>query len=169
MLSKYLKIWTENNVLYVLQIIDIDDYNLLKYDLCTTTFFSNLFTSEQPDIAIVSSNSSLKIFKIFATPSVPLAANPYRTGRPTNTILAPKANALNTSVPVLTPPSIIIDNLPETAFDISEITWIVAGTPSNNLAPWFETIIPWQPAFTARTASSFLNIPFTIIGSLVIL
>lgn len=32
-------------------------------------------------------------------------ANPHKTGRPTKTARAPSANAFNTSVPFLTPPS----------------------------------------------------------------
>ena len=37
--------------------------------------------------------------------SLTFTANPHNTGRPINTHLAPSDNALNTSVPCLTPPS----------------------------------------------------------------
>ena len=50
-----------------------------------------------------------------------------------------------------------------------EFLFTVAGTPSNCLAPWLDTKIAEQPAWTAFTASSPRRMPLAIIGSVVML
>ena len=44
-----------------------------------------------------------------------LQASPHKIGLPTNTALAPRANALNTSLPLHIPPSTYTSTLPLTA------------------------------------------------------
>ena len=58
-----------------------------------------------PDSASARSSSSLSSLSVSSTPWTPLKAKPQSTGRPTNTILAPRASALRTSVPVRIPPA----------------------------------------------------------------
>ena len=62
-------------------------------------------TLVQPAKAIVNLNSSVKISNIFLTPSAPIAFKAHIAGLPTNTQSAPSAIALNTSEPLLIPPS----------------------------------------------------------------
>lgn len=63
------------------------------------------FKVKQPVKAIVTSSSFFKMFMTCSTPSCPLTVSPYKAGLPMKTIEAPKASALKTSVPCLTPPS----------------------------------------------------------------
>lgn len=78
----------------------------------------------QPDNFIVNSSSSLNILSTFSTPFPPSQDNPQSIGRPTNTILAPSAKHLNTSVPVLIPPSTNTGHLSPTALVIDSRTSI---------------------------------------------
>lgn len=58
-----------------------------------------------PVRAMTESSSVFMIVRMDFTPSSPPQAKPQRAGRPMNTIFAPSAIALNTSVPCLIPPS----------------------------------------------------------------
>ncbi|OMH79259.1 hypothetical protein AX774_g7333 [Zancudomyces culisetae] len=80
-------------------------------------------------------NSSLINSSIAHTPSSPLYARPHSTGRPTNTAFAPSASALNTSVPLRTPPSISTGIFPSTASTTSATASIVAVTVSSCRPP----------------------------------
>ena len=93
--------WLLNNFSYTLQ------FNKFQYiDLGTKITLLSIFeTLVFPESDMTESNSFLRISKVFRTPSLPLYASPQIAGRPTNTILAPKASAFKTSVPFLTPPS----------------------------------------------------------------
>lgn len=88
---------------------------------------------EHPDSFMVSSSSSLRILSTFPTPSAPSQAKPQSIGRPTKTILAPRARHLNTSEPVLMPPSMKTGHLPLMALVIGSKTSIYGnGNECNN-------------------------------------
>ena len=59
----------------------------------------------KPQLNIASFSSSFNILIKFSTPVCPSQAKAHGTGRPIQTRSAPRAKALRTSEPVLTPPS----------------------------------------------------------------
>jgi hypothetical protein len=67
---------------------------------------------------------------------------------------APKASALNTSVPLRAPPSINTGTRPFTAATTSATQSIVARRVSSLRPPWLETMTPSAPCALAACASS---------------
>ncbi len=100
-----------------------------------------------------------------ATPSLPPAASPCSTGRPSRTASAPRARQARTSAPRRTPPSTSTVQLPRSAAAISGSTSNVAGAPSSCRPPWLDTTTPPAPASLARTASEAVSTPLTSTGS----
>ena len=77
-----------------------------KTDLGKTTKSRCILpTPLMPASAMAMSNSVLSKPSTLSTPLCPSQASPQMTGRPTKTILAPRASAFSTSVPRVTPPS----------------------------------------------------------------
>ena len=56
-------------------------------------------TVAAPQLPIASFSSPCRISRTRSTPACPNEPNPHRNGRPIPTALAPRASALNTSVP----------------------------------------------------------------------
>uniref|UniRef100_A0A1A9VII1 Uncharacterized protein n=1 Tax=Glossina austeni TaxID=7395 RepID=A0A1A9VII1_GLOAU len=103
-------------------------YTIPLYFKYKEYFISKEIKDWHPLNAKVSSKSFLSTASIPLTPVSPSQAKPHRAGRPTKTILAPKAKALNISLPCLTPPSNITVNLSPTALTTSGKASIDAGT-----------------------------------------
>ena len=82
---------------------------------------------------------------IFSIPFCPPAPKANKYPLPKLHAFAPKDNAFNTWVPLLTPPSKITSILSPTAFTISASWSKGALEPSSCLPPWFEIIIAVHP------------------------
>mmetsp|Transcript_3713 Transcript_3713/g.7742 ORF Transcript_3713/g.7742 Transcript_3713/m.7742 type:complete len:216 (-) Transcript_3713:690-1337(-) len=132
--------------------------------LLVTKSLPTSFTVAHPHIAMAASTSLPNIPSMSPTPCSPLQASAKNTGRPNPTAVAPSANALTTSDPLLTPPSIRTGTRPPTAVTTSGRASIAPRHPSRARPPWFDTITPSTPAFTAHRASSAVIMPLTIRG-----
>ena len=81
-----------------------------------------------------------------------------------STASAPRARALNTSMPVRMPPSTKIFSLPPTAAAMSGRTSAVAGHWSSTRPPWLETTMPAAPASRAFSAPRTVMMPLRMKG-----
>ena len=72
---------------------------------------------------------------------------------------APKASALNTSVPLRAPPSVNTGTRPFTAATTSATQSIVARRVSSLRPPWLDTMTPSAPCALAACASSPVTMP----------
>jgi len=118
----------------------------------------------RPSSIIAISNSLRRICTTRVTPAAPATPKPHKYGRPICTACAPNASAFTTSVPRRMPPSTSTGTRPPTFSTTSGKASMVAGTVSRLRAPWFDTMIPETPAFTAVAASSGLRMPLSSTG-----
>ena len=85
-------------------------------------------------------------------------------GRPISTASAPRARALNTSMPVRMPPSTRMVILPPTASAMAGSTSAVAGHWSSTRPPWLDTTMPAAPASRAFFAPATVMMPLAMKG-----
>ena len=85
-------------------------------------------------------------------------------GRPISTPSAPRARALNTSMPERMPPSTSTVILPPTASTMAGSTSAVAGHWSSTRPPWLETTMPLAPASRAFLAPATVMMPLRMKG-----
>ena len=111
-------------------------------------------------MAMVSASSAFSLSTYAFTPSAPAPYTMVTKGRPISTASAPRARALNTSMPVRMPPSTRMVILPPTASAMAGSTSAVAGHWSSTRPPWLETTMPAAPASRAFFAPATVMMPW---------
>ncbi len=139
-------------------------YNLLTNPSLPTRHRYSLlipFTLVTPARPIQSRTSSMSSLRQSSTPAWPLYAKPHSTGLPIQQKSAPSASALKISVPCRIPPSTCTGTCPLTAATTSGSASSVARAPLSWRPPWFDTMMPCTPWWTANSASSAVAMPLT--------
>ncbi|KAG5291930.1 hypothetical protein I7I48_03885 [Histoplasma ohiense] len=121
-----------------------------------------------PTNAIILESSRSRISNTLSTPSRPPKLRPHNAERPTSVKSAPNANALNASLPLVIPLSIMTGTLPRTALTISGSTSILEGTESSWRPSLLDTMIASAPCPMASSVSSAVIMPFRMIFRLVL-